>query len=359
MPRLAVTGHAAITAVGGGVAAAAAIRAGISRPAPVPANHSDPEELDDAPLTGYPLVGVADGFEGPGLVVTLGSQALRDLVRVARPPSPADAFFTSSALYVGMSPCRSEDADFMTEVLRDQVPGRIARAAGVQTAPQSTFGIMDGHASVAVALADAQLAIEQRRFVRALVVGVDSLAKRTDLAWLSAKHRLKNPDNPAGLEPGEGAGAILVEAEDEARRRGAKVLAWLESVKIAQEPETRAEGKRGTGRGLAEAIRGALGSRKTVGTVFADLNGEDARAFEWGTAVARLARTHDLPASPEAIATSIGDTGAASGAIQLVCATQALVRGYARGDACLVCSSADSGKVGAALLVAAGAEERR
>lgn len=357
--RLALVGIGAVTSVGHeATRAAAAIRAGITRPAPLPISFPDEESGEDEPLLGHPLVGIADGFEPPALQAILGGIVARDLVS-GDPASLVQERWAGAAVFACTSEYRSDDLSFVTDRMRETLAHDLVRAAGLAIPPERCFVVLDGQASVLAALTEAMRGIEERRFVRALVVGADSLVKEADVEWLASQGSLKTPDEPAGLEPGEGAGAILVEAEDEARRRGAKVLAWLEAVKIAQEPETRAEGKRGTGRGLAEAIRGALGSRKTVGTVFADLNGEDARAFEWGAALARLARTHDLPASPEAIATSIGDAGAASGAIQLVCATQALVRGYARGDACLVCSSADSGKVGAALLVAAGAEERR
>lgn len=354
MPRLAITGIGAVTSVGyRAVTSAAAIRAGISRPAPLAVSYPDPTGVDDVPLVGHRIAGVTDGFEGVALQNLLASRAVRDLVTAAQVDGNGP-LWASAALHVCASPYRSEDLSFMTERMREALTPRLVASARVPVEPANQLLVLEAHAGVLLSLTAASRAIEERRVARVLVVGVDSLVKEVDLEWLQSRGRLKTPDDPTGLEPGEGAAAILVESEDEARRRKAKVLAWLDSVQVGQEAQTRAEGHRGTGRALADAIRGAMGSRRDVGLVFADLDGTSDRAWEWGMAVSRLASTIDLPAAPETIASSIGDTGAASGALQLVCAVQALVRGYARGDACLVCSSADSGKVGAALLTAAG-----
>ena len=85
--------------------------------------------------------------------------------------------------------------------------------------------------------------------------------------------------------------------------------------------------------------------------VYADLDGGTARATDWGHAAVRVeAQVGGLPEVLLLPALSLGNTGAASGAVAICAAARSFVRNYAPGDNILLCSSSETGEVGAALI---------
>jgi 3-oxoacyl-[acyl-carrier-protein] synthase-1 len=350
VPRVAITGVGAVTAVGWTAAAtAAALRAGISRPAPLRRTSFDVDELGKAEVAGYPIAGLTDGFEGVGLLSALAGHALRDLLRAAALDPGGRDLWGDAGLFLAVSAYRDPEEPFVTEIVTEDLAGRVTSALGLAVPEANRRVYVQGHAGALAAAADAAAELTARRLSRVLVVAADSLLRSADLDALEADGRLKTTDQPAGVPPGEAAAALLLEAEPEARRRGGHVLAWLERVELEAEPGTRAAGDPSTGRGLATAIRRCLEGGVRPGALWVDLNGETPRAAEWGMVLSRLAAAKlDLP-GPHAVAASLGDTGAAAGAVALATAVHALARGWAGGD-CLVCSSDDAGEVGAALV---------
>jgi 3-oxoacyl-[acyl-carrier-protein] synthase-1 len=104
------------------------------------------------------------------------------------------------------------------------------------------------------------------------------------------------------------------------------------------------------GRGLAAAlvkVRDASGG-PIAGDVYIDLNGETWRAAELGGALATLGQGALGVHRIHAPAASVGDTGAASGALAIACASQAFARGYSSGPKSWVISSADQGQISVA-----------
>ena len=81
-----------------------------------------------------------------------------------------------------------------------------------------------------------------------------------------------------------------------------------------------------------------------------DLNGERWRFLEWGMADARA--LSGLPPNRRLWhpADCFGDIGAATGAAHLCLATRAFRRGYAVGQAILVCNTSDGGERAATLV---------
>lgn len=354
MSRVAITGVGAITSVGAGAAAtAAALRAGVARPSPLRLQSFDLDELGAADVVGHPITGVTDGFEGPGLLAVLAGHALRDLLSTATLDRAPPDVWSETGLFLAVSPYRGEDESFVTELIQEHLAARIVAALGAPIPAEHCRVYVQGHAAALAAAADAAAAIGARQLARVLVVAVDSLLRTADLEWLMAEDRLKTTESPTGIAPGEAGAAILFEADGEARRRGARIEASLERIAVDVERGSRAAGEPSTGRGLADVVRRCLAEGARPGSLYLDLNGEATRAAEWGLALHHLVRTNpDLP-PPATVASSIGDTGAASGGVALVAAVRALVRGYAGGDDCLVCSSDDSGTVAAALVHAA------
>ena len=105
-----------------------------------------------------------------------------------------------------------------------------------------------------------------------------------------------------------------------------------------------------TGKALTDCIRDAIGAERGFsGDVISDLNGEYWRAQQWGTAQPRL--RSQMGAHPLHIpATSIGDTGAASGALGICYAAQLFAQRVACSRTALVLSSSDDGHVACAVV---------
>jgi hypothetical protein len=71
-----------------------------------------------------------------------------------------------------------------------------------------------GHAGPAAALLRAEALIAARTCRRVLIAAVDSLLDPASLAWLAADERLRGPETPDGLAPGEAAAWWLVGQAD-------------------------------------------------------------------------------------------------------------------------------------------------
>jgi 3-oxoacyl-[acyl-carrier-protein] synthase-1 len=129
------------------------------------------------------------------------------------------------------------------------------------------------------------------------------------------------------------------------------VRAWLTAAAGALDETPPRQPSKAT---ALTAVLREVGSQLRVPTplVVSDLNGERARAFEWMTAFVRGAIPHQSDFRHWNPAESVGDSGAASGAIACVWAATALERGYAREGQALVWGSSDEGAREALLLEA-------
>lgn len=352
MTRLAITGLGMVSSVGHDmVTACASLRAGLTCPAPVDFEVPSDEGPGNVPLTGHPLRGITEGFQGMGRYLRMAVHAVDDLVHQAGLARVRPGFWEECALYVGLSRTRNEEIDFYDEILEEQLAASIVEHSELAIPVTRQRVLFHGHASALWALHDASEAMARGRCERALIVGVDSLLDSDALEALYAEDRLKTPMKPRGLMPGEAAAAFLVEPVMDARRRHAVIPCLVEGVQAAREPAARAASARSSGLALSEVIDKLLASGVSVSAIYGDLNGEDARAQEWGNTLVRLSAAQLLSrATQHWPAASLGDTGAASGTISVVAGARALMRGYAlRGDV-LVWSSADSGEVAAVLL---------
>ncbi|MBJ6759926.1 hypothetical protein JGU66_04070 [Myxococcaceae bacterium JPH2] len=292
-----------------------------------------------------------DGFTGLARLIKLGALALEDLFRAADFLEGGATFFQQTALLLCLSPTRRDDFEFQDELIAEELPSRLLRHSGLTLPLQNISVLQSGHASGLSALLQASQFLQAGRFRRALVLGIDSLVEEDTLQWLAIRRRLKTPEHPVGLMPGEAAAAVLLELGSEAVRRNAPLLGALASVRTGR---VSGEGRRGaeSGRALAYAIRQAWPSGSaSVGDIFGDVNGEHSRALEWGFAQSMLRETRPLErVHLHAPAECLGDTGAASGLISVCAALQGVARGYSHGEQVLVWSSSDFGELAAARL---------
>jgi 3-oxoacyl-[acyl-carrier-protein] synthase I len=156
-----------------------------------------------------------------------------------------------------------------------------------------------------------------------LVAGVDSMLHASSLLWLNRSARLKTETQTDGVVPGEAAACVLVDRNEGPLR--------ILGIGAATEPSTRDNDTplRGEGMTLAgqRALHNAGLSMTDMDLRIADIAGESYAAREHTLAVTRLLRSRKeifplwLPAE------TLGDTGAASGLVQLVLAAHAGTNG--------------------------------
>lgn len=351
--RLAITGLGMVSTVGHDVVSAcAALRAGMTRPAPLDFQVASSDDLAVEAVTGHPLTGVTEGFSGLGLHVHLASLALRDLLDYGRLDATDAHFWRDTALWVGTSPPRvteEEDGEALQRLLDARLCAELVRRVGLAIPSNHQRLMPRGHTSVLSAVAEAAEALAHGRIRRALVLGVDSLVGEDELQWLAFHRKLKTPERPVGLMPGEAAAALLLESETEARRRQAVPAGLLTAVEVLEHPGAARDEPLGLP--LARVIEATVSQAPRLHAIYGDLNGEEWRARHWGTALVRLSQRPSFQGARRSWpATSLGDTGAASGAILLALACRTFLRNPASGDTALVWSQADSGAVASALV---------
>jgi 3-oxoacyl-[acyl-carrier-protein] synthase-1 len=359
-----VTGMGAITSVGRTVTAScAAIRAKVSRPRKV--THMevlDPDTQDLIPLTGHPVEGVTDGFLGPARWLRLAESALDDLLRTPGLPGPEERRFWARTGLVAVVPSPEDELfdfegkDGLEGFLLDFVLP-LREELELPLDERLVWMVGKGHAGAAAAVKLGLHELESARLDRVLVVAADSQLDPTALQFLAEENRLKTSEAPLGLQPGEAGACLLLERQASARQRGARPLALLSGVATGREKEDLFSGKPNPGIALAECIREVLDrtcpSSAFPGDVYLDLNGEQWRAHQWAMAQVRLnprlgeSEVH-LPC------VSLGDIGAASGALGACMAIHDLVRSHVRAGQALVLSSSHGGEVGCLSFHSAG-----
>lgn len=354
MPAIvaAITATGAVTSVGlSASGSCAAIRADVSRPHPIEVPFVDAETQELVPLTGHPVAGYTDGFQLLGRWVRLARGAMADLLAQPGVPPVDDAAFWGRTALAAVTP-RPDDDVFLTEpggalaAIQADFLGLLPKLLRISFAPGGVELVPRGHAG-AILAAEAWLARLGPKVDRVLVLAVDSLLDPLLLQKLAADGRLKSDDEPNGLMPGEAAAAFLLEAPQSARRRGvhalASILGAASGVEAAGEGGEPACSGRALASSLTRLLDGLQPARPFSGDLVLDLTGEAWRARDWGTALVRVGRRlgdHRLHLP----ATSVGDTGAASGALGICLGVHLLRRGVAMGDV-VVLSRSDAGEV--------------
>ncbi|PTL84064.1 hypothetical protein [Vitiosangium sp. GDMCC 1.1324] len=349
-----ITGMGAVTSVGrSALAACAAIRARIGRPRKLGYFRVvDEETQEEVGLVGHPLKGYTEGFNLVGRWLRLAQGGMEDLLAAPGAPRAEDSRFWARTGLVGvlpvpgdLLPTDAEEVGPLTDLTLQPLREGLELAV-----PEHLMDVVAvGHSGVAVALERGLRALASGTLERLLVVAVDSYLTPVSLRRLAQERRLKTEAQPVGLMPGEAAVCFLLEREAEARRRGVVPFARITAAVAGQEALPEPGRRHFSGIALAECVREAL-QRSSVplpfdGDFHIDLNGEPWRARHWGGALTRL-RPQLADPRVHTVASSVGDTGAASGALGLCLATYELAWGHARSGLALVVSSSEDGIVG-------------
>ena len=235
-----------------------------------------------------------------------------------------------------------DDLQRAQNLLRDA--GEIAQW-GVPLAADRVF--VSGTTGTAEAVQNASAELGRGTIEMAIVVAVDSWIDVSTAGWLEKTARLKTPDQPVGLQPGEAAAVVILETQRRSRQRGAVLLGVVDAAYFAQEQRFLLRAEVSTGRVTAELLdrlRSLAGwSEHVAPWIITDQNGEADRASEWGNTlyhlVAQDALYHDCLLWYPAL--SFGDTGSASGGVAICMALRSFARNYAPHNAVVIANSSD------------------
>ena len=228
--------------------------------------------------------------------------------------------------------------------LRREFLPTLLRQAGL-----ATIGVMaanqEGHTGVFSLMRTAAKLLDSGQVDHCLVGGLDTYLLEDRLEYRDENWRLRSQRNVDGVIPGEAGVLLLVETKARATARGATIRAIVGAPETSQEPDAYAGDRSSSGRGLREALRGALaGVEKKAPWVLCDLNGESYRHYEWAVLQTKLPDVLSTVNHTVRPVESIGDVGAATGGILLACVCEAFSRGYNPAPEALLWTASDEGK---------------
>jgi 3-oxoacyl-[acyl-carrier-protein] synthase-1 len=358
--EMVITGYGMMCSVGWNAATAcAAIRAGLSRPTPVDGfDLLDEVASEPAPVRGHAVTGYTDGFIPPGLWNRLAGGAWLDLREQLAAAAETDPGFWQQCGLVLVTP-PLDQARFQlpepipVEAVRATTLRYLAGEHGWSVDPAHAVLVCGGHAAGIAALARARELLTQARITRVVLLAVDSQLDPLSVEWLAEQGRLKSPEQPAGLEPGEAATALLLETAAAARRREARPKAVVSAIAVGRETGDFLGAGRQHGVEQARLLEQVSAPQAPfAGDLIADLNGEDWRAYELGAALARLTGRWQPDYRMLTPLQSTGDTGTACGGVAACLAVHGFEREWNPRGATILVGASEDGEVAAACLTA-------
>jgi len=287
-----------------------------------------------------------DEFDSQGL-----SSGTRRMLQLAGPTLAAVAQDLAPgplSVYLGLPPPDAADSPSMDNFLEC-----LAKTSSVPIDLATSRIFRMGRAAALMALEAALVRIAQNPAETVVVGGVDTFLDLRRLAILDSEARILGPRTMDGFIPGEGAAFFVLKdaSTPQAIPPGIRVKV-LGAASVLDEGHLYGTAP-SLGQGLANAmvkLRATLpGGVAPVASTFAGFNGENFDAKLWG--VARL--RHDDFFLPEMVfqhpADSIGDTGAAAGAILTVLGAHSMACGQ-RQSSSFVWAASDREPRGCALL---------
>jgi 3-oxoacyl-[acyl-carrier-protein] synthase-1 len=266
--------------------------------------------------------------------VALPSSARR-MLRLAGPTLAAVAVAAGPApltVYLGLPEKDPSEAPWLAQFLQ-----HLAKAAGTPIDAVTSRIFPKGRAAALVALEAALVELSQNPALAIVVGGVDSFLDLRRIAELDSEARVLGPRIMDGFIPGEGAAFFVLKDANAPQEGQAEPPVKILGAATLADPGHRYGTAPGLGEGLANAIdqlRAALSSDPgPIGSTFAGFNGENFEAKLWG--VARLRHSDFFQPNMVMLhpADSLGDTGAAAGAILTALGAFALSKGQRDGPA--------------------------
>ena len=341
---------------------AAAIRAGINRFGPLSGAVVYDEDELEAPLTGAPIDLLTSGYVQTARWLRLAEFALNDLIRHSQLQKTMD--WSAIPIIWVLPDCASvfewPDTD-IDNIVQEFLTGMLSKVLDIELTSPGKGYFFEGQSGTARALRGIRRSFEQGHLNAAIIMAVDSLVEPLILQSLIGAGRIKMPSNPAGLTPGEGASALLLQSsEPELIPRGtyAEVLSetYIESHYDRESVNWRNDNIVDMANNMASAILNTvaiLEEESVPCDLYIDLNGEEWRSKVWGIAQVKLitsGKIHIDKCKEIVPGTSWGDIGAASHSAALILAGRSFMGNYSLSNLALVISISDSGIIGTTLV---------
>ncbi len=344
IPKVVITSFGGITPVGSNIEkSCAAIHAGISRITEHAYFECTPEDLDwdeDLPLFSSVVPSIGPSFDG---FERLSELAVPALLETLENSNLKRSDISKTALMLSLP---QSDAATHNIGLADRFLPELCKRTGLNGFKQTKVN-QTGRTGIFEHISDAIDLFVSGQVEFCIVGGIDSYLLESRLELLDEAWRIKSDRNVDGFIPGESAVMLMLETELHAKSRGVDPLTIITAVGRGIEPETILSRKASTGVGLSNAISDVNQQNQTTSgyqSVYCSLNGESYYAFEWGVQLTRLSHLFDNLKEVIHPAENCGDTGAATGALLLACATRAFQHGYSIGKETLLWTANDSGQ---------------
>jgi 3-oxoacyl-[acyl-carrier-protein] synthase-1 len=354
---LAVIGMGMVSSLGlDVVTSCAAARAGINRIGVLDDMLiADEESGGAAPLVGHQVPLISPGMFGFSRLLQLAMSAIEDL---RRNDPTAEERPVGLILVLGSRWHRTAWIDRRKKAPPDPPPpgdwaaDEQALAAETQRLASAFLSTLIARARIAVPPAAQRIILgDQSGFVTALeqastwlnqgvcetcwVGGIDSYLDPPTIKALTGLNLLRTPDNPVGLIPGE-MGCFL-SLKSSRRRRAGEALATIEAVALASGASKRTGEAPPTSEPLLQAMATAGGGQAMEMSVV-NLNGDTARASEWGVALVRRKSQGLADGLPYWIPPlHFGEIGSATGPASIALLARGWARRYAPAGRALVC----------------------
>ncbi|MCA9127970.1 MAG: hypothetical protein KDB22_12830 [Planctomycetales bacterium] len=225
------------------------------------------------------------------------------------------------------------------EIQDTQYASRIFRLATSTFRPAKSVPVRwlshDGNCAVANCLRQALFDLDNRVVDTALIAAADSWLDEGTLTWLHQTGRLKSPEIPTGLAPGE-AGVVLCLQSSNRSYGEEQPVVQIEGVHTQEEEQTFYSASPITGNALGDLLKSTVDG--SAAWLLVDLNGEEYRSMEWGYALVRAQAENYFATFP---ATEFGDTGVASAAVAIATVDHALRRRCASAKRAVVFSGSE------------------
>ncbi|WP_147444224.1 MULTISPECIES: hypothetical protein [Corallococcus] len=379
LPRgIAITGLGMVSAIGLDViSSCASARAGLSRRSELALEESDVDTLETVPLRGHVVQGATNGFDGFARLLRLGELALGDLLgqsglrdehlsRTGLVLNLPGDFYESTHLRAGLATVPSEEEaaeqqELLAEVrdarerLKQRMPRELLALHSLALPAQAQACFTGGAATFMSGLAQAVQWLQTRALDRCLVGGIDSFVHGEPLTQVHELGLTRGVGAVTGFFPGEASAFVLLERVDAARARGAAIHGLLGPHAATREKQHRFLTPPPLGAALFDAMAACLTvsapPARDVGRVIVNINGDNIRARDFGTALVRLADAK-LPSTfpqwypPE----HCGEIGAATGAASICMGVRSFARNYAGTQDILVALLDDDENRGAFIL---------
>ncbi|SMF57669.1 3-oxoacyl-[acyl-carrier-protein] synthase-1 [Alteromonadaceae bacterium Bs31] len=313
----AITGLGALTPVGGNAQQSfAAFNAGLvafTEHSYITCTPDEPEWDMRLPLFAGQVPVLEPTAQGAERLIQLAMPALEECLAQSK-LSRSD--LSRTGLFIAMP---AADTGLNQQHVFEPLLGRMGLASISQTQVLSS-----GHVASFEAVHKAVEALRQGALKHAIVLAVDSYLLEQRLAHYDSQWRVKSERNVDAFIPGEAACALLVEQASTASERGADILSLIKGCGFGMESNVLGGDKSSSGEGLVQATRAALaaGQHCTFTHFYSDFSGESYYAYELGLLQSRLAELFATVQAKHYPATSVGNTGAAAGALAVLFASQ-------------------------------------